>query len=146
MPRESRARIRRILSSAKRKCRCACRSCGREFHRDARQDRVEDISREEEIGSYARSRAARNISAALHNGYFYKNALRESGKTGTDPGFTGVCELVPNRSDLGCSDALVIGNLSQARHYKRKFHCGKSARLINFWRSPYERKLANRPS
>ena len=39
-------RIRRILSSPKRKRRRACRSRDRQFRRDARQDRVENISRE----------------------------------------------------------------------------------------------------
>ena len=74
------------FSPPKRKRRRAGRSCDREFHRDARQDRVENISREKETRSRAGSRAARNISAALHDGHFHKNALRKSGEAGADPG------------------------------------------------------------
>src|SRR4029077_4402124 len=77
------------------------------------QDRVENVSREEETGSRAGSRAARNISAALHDGHVHKKALRKSGEAGADPRRIGVCESVRNRDNLGCGDALVIRNLSQ---------------------------------
>src|SRR4029078_2657950 len=79
--REPGARIRRLFSSPKRERRCACRSCDREFYRDARQDRVENISREKETGPRARSRLARYVSAALHNGHFHTNSLFSSGAT-----------------------------------------------------------------
>src|SRR6185436_7883410 len=75
---EPRARFRRILSSPKRKRRCACGPRDREFHRDARQDRVQNISREKEARSLARSRIARNLSAALHDGDVYSHSLRAS--------------------------------------------------------------------
>ena len=78
----------------------------------------------EETRSRAGSRSARNISAALHDGHFHKNALRKSGEAGADPGFTGVCEPVPNRGDLGCRHALVIRKLIQTRNCERKSIAG----------------------
>src|SRR6476620_3642201 len=133
--------MRRILSSPKRKRRCPGRSCDRKFHRDARQDRVENISHEKETRSRPGSRAARNISAALYDGHFHKNALRKSGEAGADPGFTGLCESVPNRGDPGCSHALVIRKLIQNRNYERKSIAGN---LPDRLTSPHEfRILAN---
>src|SRR5215469_12652139 len=93
--REPRARIHRLLSSPKRERRRACRSCDREFYRDARQDRVENIPNEKETGPRSGSGIARKISAALHDGHFYKNTVRKSGEARADPGFTGICEPVP---------------------------------------------------
>ena len=84
-----------------------------QFHRDARQDRVENISREKETGSRAGSRATWNISAALHDGHFHKNALRKSGQAGEDSERVGVCESVLNRGNLDCGDALVSRDLRQ---------------------------------
>ena len=48
------------------------------FHRDARQDRVENISREEEARSPARGFAPRRVSAALHHGHVHAHPLRGS--------------------------------------------------------------------
>ena len=86
------------------------------FHRDARQDCVENISREKETGSRAGSRTARNVSAALYDGHFHKNPVRKSSEAGADPGCVGVCELISNGSRLGCGDALVIRRLSNSPH------------------------------
>src|SRR5216684_6538195 len=67
---------RRIFPAPKRERRRAGRSRVRKFHRDARQDRVADISREKETRSLSRSSLARNLSAALHHGDFHGHPVR----------------------------------------------------------------------
>ena len=61
--------------AAERERRRARRSRGPELHRDARQDRVESISRKKEARSSARRLAARHLSAALHDGDFHAHSL-----------------------------------------------------------------------
>src|SRR4030095_11445683 len=97
---------------------------------DARQDCVETMSREKETGSRAGSRTARNLSAALHDGHFHKNAVRKSSEAGADAGRVAVCELIPNGSRLGCGDALVIHRLSNSPHSEIAFEEISQADLL----------------
>ena len=72
---------RRIFRATKRKRRCPCQSCDRKFHRDARQNCVEGIPSEKETRSFPRSRAPRNLFAALHHGNVHADPLRHGNKT-----------------------------------------------------------------
>src|SRR5205809_3488057 len=99
IPTKSRTGVCRILRAAERECRCAGRPCGAEFHRDAGQDRVETISDEKEARSLAGSGLARNLFAALRNGYFYQHSLRASGAAGTHSGCDYLHRLLSSRTD-----------------------------------------------
>src|SRR5207245_9012341 len=81
------AGIRGIFFPPKSKRRRLGRSRRGKFHRNARQDRVENLSRKKEARSPAGSCAARNLSTALHHGHFHAPPIRQSGaaSAGTGP-------------------------------------------------------------
>src|SRR5207248_1035559 len=99
IPRRSTTRLRGIFRAAKKKRRCPRRSSGAEFHRDARQNRVANISGKKEARSPPRRFVARYLFAALHHGYVYAHPLFHSGKTCLPAEST--CLRRPNGINLG---------------------------------------------
>src|SRR5438132_9472085 len=72
----STSRVRGIFRAPKSKRRRARRPRLRKFYRDARQNRVARISREEKARPLPRSGAARHLSAPLHDGHVHPDPLR----------------------------------------------------------------------
>jgi len=64
--RQSRACLRRITFPPESKRRRSCRSCDWEFHRDARQDCVENIPGKEKLDHFLEAAAAGNLYLPLY--------------------------------------------------------------------------------
>src|SRR5207249_962595 len=93
-----------ILREAEGECRRARRSRRGELHRDARQNRIENISREKETRPCARSRTTRHLSAPLHDGHIHAHSLRQS-RTTRPP--TGLDNLYWSYFGIGRHSGLV---------------------------------------
>src|SRR5437764_8478872 len=104
IPGQPGACLRRILREAEGECRRARRSCRGELHRDARQNRIENISREKETRPCARSRTTRYLSAPLHDGHIHAHSLRRS-RTTRPP--TGLDNLYRSYFGIGHHSGLV---------------------------------------
>jgi len=101
-----------------------------ELHRDARQDRVENVSRKKETGSRAGSRPAWNISAALHHGHFTRMPYAKAAKRAQIQDALVYASLLLIAKRFGYGDALVNRNLRQTLSCERNFRCRKSAKPI----------------
>src|ERR1700738_1784301 len=93
IPARSTSRLRRIFHEAKRERRRTGRPRRRKFYRDARQDRVKNISRKKETRSPARRFASRYLSPALHHGHVHAHPLRRSRAPRAAPGLHRLRQL-----------------------------------------------------
>lgn len=76
------------------------------------KSRVTRIPCEKETRSRAGSRAAGNISAALHDGHFHTNPLRKSGETRPCARPVGLYKCDHHFRDFHCRHNLVHGPLT----------------------------------
>src|SRR5207302_6584900 len=94
IPRRPTTRLRGIFRAGKKKRRCPRQSRGAEFHRDARQNRVEGISGKKEARSPARRLATGHLSSSLRDGYFLADAVRGGSETRRAAGSDRLRKLV----------------------------------------------------
>ena len=98
------------------------------FHRDARQNGFENISREEETRSPARSSAARHLSAALHDGDVHPDSVCGIGATGAPSGSYCLRGLGVPRGDRRTRYDQIRSQVSKTRPailivLLARFHC-----------------------
>src|SRR5207253_1934648 len=123
IPRRSTTRLRGIFRAAKRKCRRPGPSCGAEFRRDARQNRVEGFSGKKEARPSARRLATGHLCPSLRDGYFLADAVRGGSETRRAAGSDRLRKLVtrgqPNLRPIADRASLrsprVAGNVSTAQ-------------------------------
>src|SRR6266404_3978443 len=116
----STTRLRRIFFLAKRKRRRAGRPRVRKLHRDARQNRVTRISREEKTGSPTRSAAARHLSTALYNGHVHAHPVLRSSKTRARAGLARLFRHCCPRCDIDLGSVQIHRALKVPASFRRR--------------------------